>query len=320
MRKTRMLCVTLTTAVSLAALLVSSPAQAEDFAKRAKAKLDDQTYQFFKDEIKDVYPDHVAAYAIVKAKIDAVNNAPYCPLRTSKCGLNPTCNHPNKKTIKTLDITIGEAVISSSDAALPKQFQDYAYFGNVALAKGDDVYLSLYVYKHQVTKGGNSHISKIKKISDANPTTKEAEAESGKTPTEQVPAKGKDAAPPEFIKVILGSSGGLTGKGDGRWISVSGDGKIETRAMGGEAASGELKPEDLQELKTAIAAVDWAPVQRDYPGRGADTYNYHLSVAIGQATHKTNINVLGNPPEKLNALLKLLRNLHKRYHHPKPKG
>ena len=234
--------------------------------------------------------------------------------------LNPTCNHPNKKTIKTLDITIGEAVISSSDAALPKQFQDYAYFGNVALAKGDDVYLSLYVYKHQVTKGGNSHISKIKKISDANPTTKEAEAESGKTPTEQVPAKGKDAAPPEFIKVILGSSGGLTGKGDGRWISVSGDGKIETRAMGGEAASGELKPEDLQELKTAIAAVDWAPVQRDYPGRGADTYNYHLSVAIGQATHKTNINVLGNPPEKLNALLKLLRNLHKRYHHPKPKG
>jgi len=107
----------------------------------------------------------VAAYAIVKAKVNAVNDALYCPFRTAQCGLNPTCNHP-KKTIKTLDITIGESVVSSSDAALPKQFKDYAYFGNVALARGDDVYLSLYVYKHQVTKDGNSHISKIKKISD----------------------------------------------------------------------------------------------------------------------------------------------------------
>jgi hypothetical protein len=109
------------------------------------------------------YPDHVLAYAIVKAKVEAVNEVLYCPLRTSQCGQNPTCNHPKRKTT-TVNITIGEPVVSSSDAALPKQFKDYSYFGKIALAKGDEVYLSLYVYKHQVTKDGNSHISKVKKI------------------------------------------------------------------------------------------------------------------------------------------------------------
>jgi hypothetical protein len=77
--------------------------------------------------------------------------------------MNPTCNHPNKQKIKTVDITIGDPLVSSSDAALPKAFKDYSYFGNVALAKRDEVVLSLYVYKHQVTKDGNSNISKVMK-------------------------------------------------------------------------------------------------------------------------------------------------------------
>jgi hypothetical protein len=166
MRRIKMFFVTLTTVVSLATSLVPFPARAGDFTKRSKAKLDAETYQFFKDEIKDAYPDHVVAYAIVKANIATVSEVPYCPLRTARCGLNPTCGHPNQRTIKTFDITIAESVISSSNAALPKQFKDYAYFGNAAVVAGDDVYLSLYVYKHQVTKDGNSHISKIKKISD----------------------------------------------------------------------------------------------------------------------------------------------------------
>ncbi|MCY2950498.1 MAG: hypothetical protein NTU53_00785 [Planctomycetota bacterium] len=142
-------------------------AHAGDLAKRAEAKLDKETFAYFKDEIKDKYPDQVTAYAIVKAKVEAVNEVPYCPLKTSQCGMNPTCNHPNHMKIKNVDITIGEPVIASSNAALPKQFKDYSYFGKVALAKGDEVYLSLYVYKHQVTKDGNSHISKIKKIEAA---------------------------------------------------------------------------------------------------------------------------------------------------------
>lgn len=147
----------------LLTLFAALSAHAGDLAKRAEAKLEKETFQVFKDEIKDQYPDHVVAYAIVKAKVDAVNEVLYCPLRTSQCGMNPTCNHPKRKTT-TVNITIGEPVISSSDAALPKQFKDYTYFGKVALAKGDEVYMSLYVYKHQVTKDGNSHISKVKKI------------------------------------------------------------------------------------------------------------------------------------------------------------
>ena len=147
----------------VAVLLAAISVQAGDLAKRAEAKLDKETFEVFKDEIKDQYPDHVAAYAIVKANVEAVNEALYCPLRTAQCGQNPTCNHPKRKTT-TVNITIGEPVVSSSDAALPKQFKDYTYFGKVALAKGEEVYMSLYVYKHQVTKDGNSHISKIKKI------------------------------------------------------------------------------------------------------------------------------------------------------------
>jgi hypothetical protein len=149
--------------VSAAAMLTVISAHAGDLAKRAEAKLDKETFEVFKSEIKDQYPDPVTAYAIVKAKVDAVNEVLYCPLRTAQCGMNPTCNHPKRKTT-TVDITIGEPVITSSDAALPKAFKDYSYFGKIALAKGDDVYLSLYVYKHQVTKDGNSHISKVKKI------------------------------------------------------------------------------------------------------------------------------------------------------------
>ncbi len=144
-------------------MLAAMPVQAGDLAKRAEAKLDKETFEAFKGEIKDQYPDHVTAYAIVKAKVEAVKEVLYCPLRTAQCGLNPTCNHPKQK-IATLDISIGEPVIASSDAALPKQFKDYVCFDKVALAKGDEVYLSLYVYKHQVTKDGNSNISKIRKI------------------------------------------------------------------------------------------------------------------------------------------------------------
>ena len=143
--------------------LTAISAYAGDLAKRAEAKLDKETFEVFKDEIKDQYPDHVVAYAIVKANVEAVKEVLYCPLRTSQCGMNPTCNHPKRKAT-TVNITIGEPVVSSSDAALPKQFKDYSYFGKVALAKGDEVYMSLYVYKHQVTKDGNSHISKVKKI------------------------------------------------------------------------------------------------------------------------------------------------------------
>jgi hypothetical protein len=152
--------------MSAIVMLTAFSAHADDLAKRAEAKLDKETFEVFKSEIKDQYPDHVTAYAIVKAKVEGVKEVLYCPLRTSQCGMNPTCNHPKRKTT-TVDITIGEPVITSSDTALPKAFKDYIYFGKIALAKGDDVYLSLYVYKHQVTKDGNSHISKIAKIAAA---------------------------------------------------------------------------------------------------------------------------------------------------------
>ena len=136
-----------------------------NLAERAKVKLDKETFEFFRDEIsqqQNPQPDHVLAYAIVKAKVESVNEVLYCPNRAANCGENPTCSHPKQKR-PALTITVGEALFSSSDAALPKEFRNYLYFGNVDLAKGDEVILSLYVYKRAVTKDGNSHISKIKK-------------------------------------------------------------------------------------------------------------------------------------------------------------
>jgi hypothetical protein len=136
-----------------------------NLAERAKVKLDKETFEFFRGEISqqpNPQPDHVLAYAIVKAKVESVNEVLYCPNRAAGCGENPTCSHPKQKR-SALTITVGETLFSSSDAALPKEFRNYLYFGNVDLAKGDEVILSLHVYKHKVTKDGNSHISKIKK-------------------------------------------------------------------------------------------------------------------------------------------------------------
>jgi hypothetical protein len=105
----------------------------------------------------------VKAYAVVKATINKVNTVAYCPLRTAQCGMNPTCNHP-KRTMTTLDIQVKQPLFSTAKVDLPKGFTNYAYFQPTDVKQGDTVYLSLYVYAHEVAVGSNSNISKMKKI------------------------------------------------------------------------------------------------------------------------------------------------------------
>lgn len=114
--------------------------------EKARSALGKEIYELFKDQIKDEYPSHVTAFAIAQAKITAAKTSVYCPLRTSRCGMNPTCNHP-KRTTKKLDVVVGKVLFSTGEVAIPTEFKNYTFFGKANVKAGDDVYISLYTYE-----------------------------------------------------------------------------------------------------------------------------------------------------------------------------
>jgi len=121
------------------------PPVASVAAGKAREALGEEMYAAFKDEIKDTYPSHVKAYAIVRAKITEAKQVEYCPLRTSRCGMNPTCSHTRRKTMN-LDIAVGEALFKSGTGKVPKVFKKHMYFGKASFKTGQDVTMSLHVY------------------------------------------------------------------------------------------------------------------------------------------------------------------------------
>ena len=120
-----------------------------------------ETYELFKDQIKDTYPSHVKAFLIAKAKITAAKTVSYCPFRTSACGENPTCGHPKRK-ISTLDVAVGNILFRTGDAPAPEAFKNYKYFGKTEVKAGEDVCVSLYVYERSP-----SNIARIERIGPA---------------------------------------------------------------------------------------------------------------------------------------------------------
>ena len=126
--------------------------------EKARSALGKNIYELFKDQIKDKYPSHVSVFAVAQAKITAAKTKLYCPLRTSRCGMNPTCNHPKRK-ITTLDVAVGKVLFRTGKEAIPTEFKNYAYFGKTSVKTGDDVYISLYVYERS-----RSNIARIKRI------------------------------------------------------------------------------------------------------------------------------------------------------------
>jgi inhibitor of cysteine peptidase len=156
MIRTALLSVTLLVAVAATAI-AATPA-----LDKAKAQLDPAAFAFFQGEIKDSYPEHVKLYAIASATVEKAATAPYCPMRTAQCGMNPTCNHP-KRTVATVDLKIGTPLFKVGEADLPKAFTNYALFdGGGDLKAGDAVQVSLYVYA-----AGNDNVSKIRKAEAA---------------------------------------------------------------------------------------------------------------------------------------------------------
>jgi len=133
--------------IVLGFLALAAAAQAGGNVERAKAALDQSTLEFFQREIKDSYPDHVTAYAIVQATVTSTGSVGYCPLRTSQCGLNPTCNHPNKTIVTAISLKVDKVLYRTGEAKLPAEFKNYISRVPMAVKAGDEVQASLYCYK-----------------------------------------------------------------------------------------------------------------------------------------------------------------------------
>lgn len=95
--------------------------------------------------------------------------------------------------------------------------------------------------------------------------------------------KGAPAA--RFTRIVYSDSGGFTGKGTGKWLSIDADGKLQLKKRNGAEVEAQLDKEDLADLTKKVSAVDWASVQKQYPSRGADMIQNDLVVMIDGKTH-----------------------------------
>jgi hypothetical protein len=122
-----------------------------------------------------------------------------------------------------------------------------------------------------------------------------------------------------FDKIVLTSSGGFTGRGSGKALTVTGQGKFTAKDR--EAArDGVLQPDELARLQKLVAAVDWKQVKTSYQGQGADFFQDDLTITVGGKTFETHITEdvdRKSLPPALRELLAYLNALHARY---KPAG
>jgi len=125
------------------------------------------------------------------------------------------------------------------------------------------------------------------------------------------PPPAPPAAAPAFERLVYQDSGGFTGRGTGKWLALSGSGRLEIRRRGGPAATRQLSDEELAAVRQAVAAVDWKTVEPLYRSRGADLLNNELSVTIDGRTYRTSADQLAKLPPGLRALFKRLDALHR---------
>lgn len=123
----------------------------------------------------------------------------------------------------------------------------------------------------------------------------------------------KPVPPAGFTKLVLGSSGGFTGRGEGKSLKVEADGAIEVKEQG-KQTQGKLKPDELENLRKLAAAVNWAEIHPAYRA-GADMFMSDLAVTIGGKVNTTSVSNPRPPnvPKSLAALLDYLRELRKGY-------
>ncbi len=147
-----------------AALLMAASLMAADKVsnvERARKELDGATYTHFAKEIKERYPKHVAAFAIVEARVARVGGEVYCPKRSALCGPNPSCKH-EKVSVPALDLNVERVLFSTAPYKWPGEFTRYPAYRQGTFKDGDQLQISLYGYAT-----GSTGISLIRRLGAA---------------------------------------------------------------------------------------------------------------------------------------------------------
>ena len=121
--------------------------------------------------------------------------------------------------------------------------------------------------------------------------------------------------PVPYDKITYDVTGGVAGFQQKAMFAA--DGKFQVRdARPARTADGQLTETEMAELVSRVAAVDWKSAKPSYVNpQVADSMDRHLTVVIGEATHKT---VVGDglkekPPAPVAALLDYLGELGRRH-------
>ena len=73
-----------------------------------------------------------------------------------------------------------------------------------------------------------------------------------------------------FDTIHYTDSGGFTGKGTGKSLVVTSAGKLKVHQRNGQAATVQLREQELAELAKAVAAANWQAGQPPYSSQGDD--------------------------------------------------
>ena len=125
--------------------------------------------------------------------------------------------------------------------------------------------------------------------------------------------KAHGQPPGGFDTIAYRDSGGFTGGGTGKILSLSSDGRLEATMRGGQRTVMQLRPDELAALSAAVAAVDWPHVEHAYQARGAaDLVVRDLTVVVRGTTYATHADSLAKLPPSLRALFDRLDDFYDR--------
>jgi hypothetical protein len=120
-----------------------------------------------------------------------------------------------------------------------------------------------------------------------------------------------------FDQITYRDTGGFGAGGRGISLTVTGSGNLEAYVLKGPNRVRSLQGEELAELHTAVSAVDWPHIERDYRTPGAaDLVTRNLTIVIRGQMYETHADVLAKIPPALGELFSRLDTLYRRSIHP----
>jgi hypothetical protein len=110
-----------------------------------------------------------------------------------------------------------------------------------------------------------------------------------------------------FDSITFLSSGGITGKGSGKWLLLTADGKLEAKNGNGQAKKVvQLEKKNVEEIHKIAAAVKWATIEKLYQSRGADMFYDCLTIVIAGKEYQTRGDESAKLPPELKNLFSQL--------------